>query len=200
MISDRTRRLVAGGLFIAMAVGLGYALAQFPNVELVTAVVFLSGYFMGWRMGAFVGAIAMFIYSTFNPYGMPFPPVLVMQIFSMAFSGISGGLFYKYLNSRSGWKQIVSFALLGFSLTLIYDVFTTLGEVIIIGLSVQDFIQIVHAFVARVFLGIGFYIVHIFSNTVIFGALLSVVLRKLTINHFQNERGISRKSAPSISP
>ncbi|MFQ5631047.1 MAG: ECF transporter S component, partial [bacterium] len=187
MISDRTRKLVTGGLFIALAVGLGYALAQFPNIEMVTAVVFLSGYFMGWRMGAFVGAIAMFIYSTFNPYGIPFLPVLAMQVLSMATSGVAGGIFYRYLNEQKGWMQIFAFALLGFSLTVLYDFLTTLGEVVMIGFSVQDFVLIFQAFVARVLIGIGFYILHIFSNTVIFGALLPLILRRITVNRIQNQ-------------
>lgn len=199
MISDKTRKLVTGGLFVALAVGMGYALAQFPNVELVTAIVFLSGYFGGWKMGGSVGAIAMFIYSTFNPYGMAIPPVLAMQICGMAISGIAGGVFGSVSHPTAGWRLIATLAGFGFFLTTLYDFLTTLGGIIIIQLSSQSLVETAHAFAAAVVFGIGFYIMHIVSNTIIFGAFVPIVLRKLAGNRFLNHPEFSHKSASSLS-
>jgi hypothetical protein len=199
MISDKTSKLVAGGLFIPLAVGMGYALIQFPNVELVTAVVFLSGYFLGWKMGGWVGATTMFIYSTFNPYGMAIPPVLVMQIFGMAISGIAGGVFGSISRSPTGWRLIVALAVMGFFLTVLYDFLTTFGHVIVIQLSVQSLADTAHAFAVAVVFGIGFYITHIVSNTIIFAAFVPIVLRKLAGNRFLNHPEVSHKSASTLS-
>ena len=55
-LPSRTITLLA--LWIAVTVALGYALATVPNVELVTASVFLSGYLFGPAAGTLVGVSA----------------------------------------------------------------------------------------------------------------------------------------------
>ncbi|MCA9743836.1 MAG: ECF transporter S component [Deferribacteres bacterium] len=179
MISHTTRKIVTGGMFIALAIGLGYALSSFPNIELVTACVFLSGYFLGWRMGTVVGAIAMFIYSAFNPYGMPTPPLLASQIIAMAIAGLTGALLRTPLEMASGRNKVILLAVAGAGLTLLFDFLTTVGDVLFLSLTMQSSDHIFKIFIARVAFGIGFFVTHIVANTLIFAALLPHFIRKL---------------------
>ena len=61
------RVLVVMAIFIALAIAGGLVLIAVPNVELLSATVFLAGYMLGAVRGAVVGAIAEFLYSFFNP-------------------------------------------------------------------------------------------------------------------------------------
>ena len=178
MVSPTTRKIVTGGVFIALAVGLGYALASFPNVELVTATVFLAGIFSGWKMGAVVGALSMFIYSTFNPYGLAAPPVLAAQVVAMALSGASGGWLYPALVRLRGRRRLALFAVAGAGLTAIFDFLTTVGDVVFLSLSMQSGEHIFQIFLARIAFGVSFFVTHIVSNAMIFALLLPHFIRR----------------------
>ena len=86
--------LIRASIFCAIAVGMGFSLMFIPNIELITVIVFLSGVNLGIGWGGLVGLTAMGIYSGLNPMGsgLSFPPLFLMQIFGMAFTGIIGGL------------------------------------------------------------------------------------------------------------
>ena len=77
---------------IALSVAAGQALAGIPNVELITFIIFLSGYLLGRRLGALVGAAAMGAHSLFNVMGSVVPPMLVTQIVIYAGIGAAGGV------------------------------------------------------------------------------------------------------------
>ena len=49
---NSTRRALLASLLIALTVAAGQALAGVPNIELVTLLVFLSGFLLGRRTGA----------------------------------------------------------------------------------------------------------------------------------------------------
>ena len=87
-----TIKLTIMANFIAIGVALGYILAFLPNIELVTLVIFLSGYTLGWKSGLFVGFSTEFIYSNFNLYGPAPLHVLTAQVIAMAVAGVAGGL------------------------------------------------------------------------------------------------------------
>ncbi len=86
-----TRRALLASLLIALSAVAGQALASIPNVELITFLVFLSGYLLGPRYGAFVGGAAMGAHSLFNVMGSVVPPMLVTQIIAYAAIGAAGG-------------------------------------------------------------------------------------------------------------
>ena len=165
-------RLVLTGLFTALAVALAYALAAFPNIELMTAVVFLAGYTLGPSSGAMVGGIAMFVYSGFNPYGPAAPPLFFTQILGMTIAGLSGGVLGVHGGKsalRTPNKAVLGAA--GFFLTLAYDLLTTVGTTITVGWSTAQFFAV---------LALSYLIpVHIFSNTLIFAVLIPACLKTI---------------------
>jgi uncharacterized membrane protein len=153
---------------IALAFDLGYLLAGIPNVEAISAVSFFSGYLLGARSGTVVGAVSIFLFSVFNPFGMTFPAVLAAQTLGMALIGCSGRL----------WKRLatwvprpeLSAACFGAVLTLVYSVLADYGLAISMG-RWREPLPVIAA-------GIPFSIIHIVSNALIFGAVGAFVVHK----------------------
>jgi uncharacterized membrane protein len=161
------RRGAVAALFVAAGVALGFALAQIPNVELVTTTIFTAGYVLGVRAGLAVGVITEGLYSFLSPYGMAAPPLFIAQIAGMAVAGLTGGLF-----RRSPSPRPISLAIAGFILTLNFAVITTAAYALFMNLG-RDSLW--------VSLGSGFlfYIAHLASNTLIFLILVPPLLRSL---------------------
>ena len=162
--------------FIALGVALGYALALIPNVELVTFTIFLGGYSMGWREGAFIGLVTEFIYSNFNIYGPAPFHVLTGQIIGMMLAGIAGGLmrFVVQPAPMRLWGRLL-LATTGILVTMCFDFLTTIGDVILAD-GHMDF------FIARIVQGAPYYIIHPIANGLIFFFLLPLtagVIEKL---------------------
>ena len=155
------------GILIALAVGLNLVLLGVPNIELISFIVFSSGYFLGIAEGGVVGFLAMLIYSLFNPYGMPPFPILLAQVIGMSLIGSVGGITVK-----SGWLSKAKLAnffligLLGLILTFVYDLLTNLA----VAYTVGQFLPVLVG-------GIVFSLVHIFSNVVIFTVLAPVTYK-----------------------
>ena len=156
--------LVRAAIFAALAVGMGFSLMLVPNIELITVIVFLSGVTLGKGWGGLVGGTAIFIYSGMNPMGsgLSFPPLFFMQIFSMIITGLAGGisrpLFFK---KKINLLSLVALSLLGFMLTLIYDVLTLISYPLSAGLGFTGVL-------ASLVQGLGFTVLHEVSNSVIF--------------------------------
>jgi energy-coupling factor transport system substrate-specific component len=89
---NATRRTLLASLLTALAIAAGYALAAIPNVELITLLVFVSGYLLGPALGGGVGAVAMAGHSTFNVMGAAIPPILAAQVACYALVGAAGGV------------------------------------------------------------------------------------------------------------
>lgn len=147
-------------IFTSLAVAAGFILIGVPNVELVSVTVFLAGMILGSLRGAMVGGMAMGIFSTFNPLGLPIIPVLVAQILSMALVGAIGGVFKGKKGSSIGLSSILKLAVTGFTLTILYDLSTNFAFAVAFGLMAQ-FLKIVLA-------GLVFSALHVVSNTVLF--------------------------------
>ena len=159
------------GLFISAGVSLGFALAHIPNVELVTATIFLSGYFLGLKEGILVGICTEGLYSLLNPFGLAAPPLFLAQIISMGFAGFAGAVFCKH-RSMKGIIYPIQLGIVGFGLTLLFAASTTLSFVLFIELSAR---QIIGSFIY----GMGFYITHLMTNTLIFIILVPVIIQGL---------------------
>jgi hypothetical protein len=111
--------------------------------------------------GAVVGIMAMFIYSTFNPYNLGmFPPLplILAQLFCMATVGAAGGLVCR-LRPLTPERVSTYFlmALLAIVLTLLYDFITTLSTAYLFGALIPTLIA-----------GIPFTLVSLVSNTIAF--------------------------------
>jgi len=130
-----TTVLSAVTIVIAYARGLG--LAPLPGlVEFMTVLIFVSGFCFGWVVGGCVGFIAVTIYMLI-PYPFAHPaawlftisPILLFVMGALgALYGIVGGVFGKLHNpAKINIKFIAELSLLGFILTFIYDVFSSIG-------------------------------------------------------------------------
>ena len=158
----------------ALSVAIGFAFIAVPNVEFFTATVFIAGAILGSVYGLAVGCVAEFIYSAFNPLGAAAPPLLVAQVIGMALAGFAGGM-----SRGRGWLyknsllKMLSYGSTGFVVTLIFDVLTTLSfAVFFTGGSVR---KIAASFVY----GMGFYIVHLLVNTIVFASIVPILLLRL---------------------
>ncbi len=174
-MNNKNRRIAYTGFFIALVIGVGFALILVPNVELVTAIIFLSGVLMGVKTGLIVGLIGEFLFSVMNPLGsgILFPPMLIAQMIAMSIIGVTGGLLQKILlKDKIGRKEVFLIGGVGFLLTLIYDILVSMAFPITSGFTINETIGAVLA-------GLGFSIVHIVVNTIIFFLLIPVISRKI---------------------
>lgn len=159
------------GVFVSLGVTLGYGFSYIPNIELVTATVFISGFLLGIRAGFLVGLLTESIYSLFNPYGAAAPPLFIAQVVSMSITGMMGGIIGK---GNMGFKKrdLITFGLAGLISTVIFASLTTLSFLIFTGLSLK---KLLGSFIY----GLGFYITHIVSNTIIFILIVPLILNVL---------------------
>lgn len=161
-------------LFTAIAVVLGYLFLTVPNVELVTATVFVSGFVLGPLHGCIVGIVTEVIYSGLNPMGMATPNLLIAQALGMALAGYVGGLFHRRRwHLRPALVRYLIFGLAGFLITLVFDVLTTLSFALF--MSEPNLNKIMSSFI----IGMSFYIVHLVINTVVFAGLVPIILSGL---------------------
>lgn len=165
------KKIAFCGLFSALGISLGYALASVPNVEFITATLFISGYVLGMKEGALVGVVTESLYSLFNPYGMSPLPLFIAQVLCMALSGFTGGVMGRIAPLKS-WKRTLFLGLAGFLLTLNFAAATTFSFVFFMGIS---FTRIAASF----WYGMGFYLVHIATNTAIFSLVVPVLIDTL---------------------
>jgi hypothetical protein len=161
-------------MLIALCVTIGYLFLFIPNLELFTAAVVASGFLTGPGLGLLIGAAAALLFSLFNPYGAPTPPLLLAQIAGMALVGWSGGWLRRPVwQDRSLAAKAFFLGAIGFILTLIYDVLTTLSFALV--MAGGDARKIWASFIY----GMGFYGLHLLSNTLIFALLLPPLLQRL---------------------
>jgi len=175
MNRQRSRQIAFSGIFIALILGVGFALAFVPNVELLTALIFLAGVLMGLKSGIIIGIFGEFLYSALNPMGsgLLFPPMLIAQLFTMTLISFTGGLFRKYVLT---WKRtipnILIIGCLGFSLTLVYDILVSAAFPISAGFTFNEIM-------ATIIAGLAFSIVHLVANTLVFILLVPLAAQQV---------------------
>ena len=169
-----TRKICLIGICIALAVAFGYVFLIIPNVEMITATIFISGYLLGLRNGIFIGVIAEAIFSLTNPYGIPSPPLFMAQILSMGFTGLLGGLFAAVAVTNH-IKTHLTFSSAGLIATVFFAFCTNLSFIISMGFSLNRFFT-------TILTGLHFYIVHIISNMIIFFAVVPFLIKTLKNN------------------
>ncbi len=169
----QTLKLTVTATFIAIGVAVGYALIFLPNVELVTLLIFLGGYNLGWKSGAFIGFTTEFIYSNFNLFGPAPVHILAAQLLGMLLAGIAGAIVREFVTPDSpGRAARFFFALTAVIITAVFDFLTTLADVLIIEPG-PGFL------VARLVAGLPFFVLHIASNGLIFFFLAPALIQIL---------------------
>jgi len=182
-LRQKTRHIAFSGIFIALILGVGYALAFVPNVELVIAMIFLAGVLMGLKHGLLVGVLGEFLFSTLNPIGsgLLFPPMLIAQILAMTVVCLTGALLRNYILK---WKiflpNIILIGAIGFLLTLFYDILVSAAYPLSAGFKLRET-------VATIIAGLAFSVIHLISNTAIFIVLVPVTAQQVfrAIPYFQ---------------
>ncbi|MCK4965437.1 hypothetical protein KAS50_00315 [bacterium] len=186
-----TEMLTVSAVYISCAAALGFVFAVVPNVELMTAVIFLGGYIHGSRYGTVIGLFAAFLWSVLNPWGsgLAYPTLLVSQVLGMGVIGFSGGLIRLIVPPVNiGIKGIIVLGLSGFVLTLFYDVITSFGGFLPLGFNWSMIKGVLIA-------GIPFTLIHVSVNTAIFIVLVPALIkafRKISLleKYFYSDRGL----------
>lgn len=163
---------VLTGLCTAASAALGFAFIAIPNVELITAAIFISGMILGPGRGIIAGGAAEFIFSALNPMGMAFPPLMIAQVGSMMIAGYAGGALVKHLVKSEGWARVVLFGAVGLIITINFDFWTTLSFPIASGFNREQTMMTIK-------MGIPFAIPHLLGNTAIFAFLVGPAYNRL---------------------
>ena len=171
---SRKKKLLLTAMLCALAAAVGYIFLYIPNVEFITAAVFINGYILGRGYGTIAAIVTELLFSGFNPMGVPAPPLLLAQVASFALVGYMGGLVStrRWQNFNNSLK-IAYFGMQGFTLTVIYDILTTLSYTLF--LAGSDWKKILAGFIP----GMGFLVIHMLVNTISFALIVPVVLERM---------------------
>lgn len=159
-----TKKIAYSAVFLALGVTLGYALSWLPNVELVSLVCFVAGYWLGFQFGIPTGLGIYMLYSFLSPYGMAPMPLWLAQGIGGAFFSLLGAFI-----SRCKTKLALAGVAAGFVGTLFYDAITSITGFILF--PTED------TFLIYIAGGLPFYGIHLLSNTIIFASALPVIDR-----------------------
>jgi hypothetical protein len=118
----------------------------------------------------------MFVNGFLSPWGfaglnMPF------QIAGMSLVGLAGGLYERYMYNRLRFGSFVEVAVLGAFLTSVYDLITNFGVALFTMLSGSPPYVALLTVVAS---GAPFSLVHVGSNTLIFGMIFIPLTKTLS--------------------
>ena len=160
-----TRQLAFFCALAAVCVGIQLA-PRPPNIEATSLITFFVGVVFGNVAGGLFGALVMFVNGFLSPWGFA-GLVLPFQIVGMGIVGAAGGVFGRYGVAGSTNRVVLESAIFGSFLTLIYDLITNMGVALISN------VPIVLALIA----GVVFSIVHIVSNTLLFGLAFAPLMK-----------------------
>lgn len=173
-LERRTFRIALTGIFIALSIVLGYMLIYIPNIELITAMIFLSGFIIGKKEGLVVGAFSSFIFCFLNPMGASQLPLLTVQVVYYSLVGLIGALTHDLVKNKSFYKpkddlyvyQVMGIlGVLGGIMTIIYSIFSELAGFITISAPGVPFS-------AYFLIGVPWTILHVIGNVLGFVFIL----------------------------
>jgi len=155
----KCRRIATLTIMTALCIGIQLT-PRPPNVEFTSFICFLTGFLFGALFGALLGALTMFINGFLSPWGFA-GIIMPFQMLGMALMGFAGGAYRKLVGNDFSISKSLNFesACLAAFLTLIYDIITNVGYAALFNL------EIVIVLIA----GVWFSIIHVVSNTVLFG-------------------------------
>lgn len=174
MLSSARRASVIA-MMTAACVSTNYMLIGVVNVKFMDLIVFVSGFVFGPLIGASVGILTWLVYGTLNPYGFSLP-ILLATCTGESIYGIIGGLLGSKQTkvnheavSDYPWLINVKFAIVGFLLTFVYDLFTNIVSGLVAGIPLP----------VVLISGIPFAIAHEISNTAFFFVGASLLIRAI---------------------
>ncbi len=138
---------------------------RFANVEFTSFIIFIIGVLSGSYLGLFSGIVVMLVNGFLSPWGyaginLPF------QMVGMSVAGLTGGLYRKHLPAQDYGTFCFEAAVLGALIAFTYDLITNFGFAVWVTSSgIPSGISLIMVFVS----GALFSLVHVVSNTIIFG-------------------------------
>ncbi len=158
----RSRQVSITAIMTALALTGNYVFVAIPNVELGSSILFVTAYLFGFQTGASCAVLMAIIFGSINPWGGLIPQIWITQVVGWVYITAAGALMgqdrrgVKY-SMRDGW--LLGF--IGAFLTFFFDMLTNLGYSWAFG--IPYWLAIVS--------GSPFMVVHIISNSIIFGAV-----------------------------
>jgi len=160
---DTSRRVSIVAIMTALALVGNYTLVMIPNVELGSTILFVTAYTFGWTIGAPCALIMSVVFGFVNPWGFTIPEILVTQIIAWLYIVAAGAMMgSSNPMKRTKIAKIWQLAGTGLFLTLFFDLLTNYGFAVAFGLP----------YWVTIVTGLPFMVVHVVSNTVIFGAVI----------------------------
>jgi hypothetical protein len=159
--------------FVAVGIALGMALVGVPNVELVTAVSFLSGFLLGVAAGVLTGGLIEVLFAGLNPMGSSLGLVLVAQVLGMILAGALGGVAARVAGpNRRGIRYAAVVILSGAIATIVFDILTNLAFPVMAGFSFSQTLVTLAA-------GVPFAAIHLLSNLFVFAVIVRPLIPRL---------------------
>lgn len=177
MQSRSTRQLVLLAVLTALCIGIQLT-PRPPNIEFTSLIVFLVGSVFGVSFGAALAVLVMLINGFFSPWGFA-GLMLPFQAAGMVMVGVGGGFYRRTRGGSYDAGSCVETAVLGAFLTLAYDIVTNFGVAVSYMLMG---VPILLAFISAIVSGALFSVIHVVSNTAVFGMIfvpLANTLQKL---------------------
>ena len=168
-MDSRLKSVVMTALFGAGSAVVGFILMAVPNVEGMTAFLFVGGWVLGIRNGIVAALIGAMLYFGLNPMGM-FPPLLLAQILGVVPVAVAGWFHHKY--PRQGWVDKLQLGVIALLVTFWYDLLTNLAYPLAANYA---FAGVIATLVA----GIPFAAIHITGNFLIFVIVVPLLLNNL---------------------
>ncbi len=148
-------------ILTALAVASDYALSAIPNVNLMDAIVLVSGALYGLQVAAPVAVLSWAIYGTLNPYGFCLPILIATASSELVYALAGGMLRSDVLNelNSGGFRGYLSLgaklAIVGCLCTLIYDFLTNMAFAFVFG--VKPIVALIQ--------GVPFSAIHVAGNS-----------------------------------
>ncbi len=166
-MTSRVRLVARIALLSALIYVLSWATSYFPSVNAAYFVAFSAGCLWGFGPGAAVGALGMWLWTSFNPLGPAPLPIALAQIFGMAICGCLGP-FFRFLlkDSRQSllfWPWLI---LAATACTIIYYLPVTIIDA-----------WLFQPFWPRIVIGLPFVGISLVANAVIFPLLFGATRR-----------------------
>lgn len=169
-----TQKLIIVSVMIALSVIGRFAFAFLPHFKPVTAVVIITGIYLGKEAGFLCGSLSALI-SNFVMGQGPWTP---FQMFAWGFTGLIAGILAKYILNRL-LLQIIYAGLAGIIYSLILDIYTVI--------SFDGYFNI-SRYIAAVATSLPITIIYILSNMIFILLLSKPIGDKL--NRLINKYGI----------
>jgi len=128
-----TRRIALITVLTALSVASNYALSSIPNVNLMDAIVMVSGALYGLQVAIPVAVLSWAVYGTLNPYGFCLPILMATMSSELVYAFAGRTLRNDVLNdlNSEGFRGYLSLgaklSIVGCLCTLMYDFLTNMA-------------------------------------------------------------------------